>query len=284
MENLKDSVAVVTGAGDGMGRAMSLAFAAQGAHLVLADIDRQRLERVEAEAQQFGVEVLTTLTDVSDAEAVQAMADATYERFERCNVLCNNAGVVSSLGTPIKDLGLDAWDWVLDVNVKGVVHGLRAFLERMLEGGEPGHILNTASIAGLNIGAGGGAYGASKHAVVAISRSLRAELAGTNLGVSVLCPGLVATGLVANTRSLAEARTDRSEDERAAGIDPETMERLGHVLDDGMKPERVAEMVLDSIRSNRFYIITHADSGERLQSQLDEILADERDLRERFPE
>ncbi|MCZ6871346.1 MAG: SDR family NAD(P)-dependent oxidoreductase [Gammaproteobacteria bacterium] len=284
MENLKDSVAVVTGAGDGMGRAMSLAFAAQGAHLVLADIDRQRLERVEAEAQQFGVEVLTTLTDVSDAEAVQAMADATYERFERCNVLCNNAGVVSSLGTPIKDLGLDAWDWVLDVNVKGVVHGLRGFLERMLEGGEPGHIVNTASIAGLNIGAGGGAYGASKHAVVAISRSLRAELAGTNLGVSVLCPGLVATGLVANTRSLAEARTDRSEDERAAGIDPETMERLGHVLDEGMKPERVAEMVLDSIRSNRFYIITHADSGERLQAQLDEILADERDLRERFPE
>jgi NADP-dependent 3-hydroxy acid dehydrogenase YdfG len=109
---------------------MSLGFAAKGAHLVLADIHRQRLEKVEAEAQQFGVEVLTTLTDVSDRDAVQAMADATYERFGRCNVLCNNAGVVSSLGTPIKDLALDAWDWVLDVNVKGVIYGLRAFLNR----------------------------------------------------------------------------------------------------------------------------------------------------------
>ena len=284
MENLKDSVAVVTGAGDGMGRAMSLAFAAQGAQLVLADINRQRLERVEDETRQFGVEVLTTLTDVSDRDAVQAMADATYERFGRCNVLCNNAGVVSSLGTPIRQLGLEAWDWVLDVNVKGVVYGLRAFLERMLEGDEPGHIVNTASIAGLNIGAGGGVYGASKHAVMAISRNLRAELAGTNVGVSVLCPGLVATGLVANTRSLAEEREDRSEDDRAAGVDPEAMERLGQVLDEGMKPERVAEMVLDSILSNRFYILTHPDSGERLQAQLEEILADERDLRERFPE
>lgn len=284
MESLKDSVAVVTGAGDGIGRAMSLAFAAEGANLVLADIDRQRLEQVEAETRQFGVEVLTTLTDVSDADAVQAMADATYERFGRSNVLCNNAGVVSSLATPIVDLAPDAWDWVLDVNVKGVVHGLRAFLERMLASGEPGHIVNTASMAGLAIGAGGGAYGASKHAVVAISRTLRQELAGSNVGVSVLCPGFVATGLVANTQTLAQGREDRPESERAAGVDPAAMERLGQLLDGGMKPDRVAEMVLDSIRRGRFYILTHPGSGEQLKAQLEEILADERDLRERFPD
>lgn len=284
MEELREAVAVVTGAGSGMGRTVSLALAAKGTHLALADIDRGRLDRVEAEAQQFGVDVITRVTDVGARDDVKALADATYGHFGRCNVLCNNAGVVGSLGTPIKDLGLDAWDWVLDVNLKGVIYGLQAFLNRMLEGGEPGHIVNTASMAGLAAGRGGGAYCASKHAVVSISRSLRAELEGTNLGVSVLCPGMVATALVPNTLALVEQRQERASDDRAAGVDGEAMARLGQGLEAGMKPETVADMVLDSIARNRFYILTHPGSGERLQAQLEQILADEQDLRAHFPD
>lgn len=283
MEQIKDAVAVVTGAGSGIGRAITLALGAKGAHLALADVDRKRLEQVEAEARQYGVDVITQVTDVAEREQVNTLADATYAHFERCNVLCNNAGVMGSLGTPVRDLGLEAWDWVLDVNLKGVIYGVHAFVNRMLDAGEPGHIVNTASMAGLISGAGGGAYCASKHAVVSISRSLRAELEGTNLGVSVLCPNFVATALADTTPALAGLREATSHDERAAGVDPETMKRLGQSIDAGMKPETVADMVVDSIARNRFYIITHPGSMDTIRAQFEAIAADEQDLRTHFP-
>ena len=216
MQDLAGKVAVITGAGDGMGRAIALAFAGQGMHIVAADIDDARLTRVGSELRALGVDVLLQRTDVADREQVRLLCDASYARFKQVHLLVNNAGVVGSLSTRLRDIDLRTWDWVLDINLKGVVYGLHYFLPRMLDSGVPGHIVNTASMAGLSSGMGGGAYTASKHAVVAISRSLKAETEGTQIGVSVLWDlndvtwsigydhlNYISTGKAANTETSA---------------------------------------------------------------------------------
>ena len=260
MQDLAGKVAVVTGAGDGMGRAIALAFARQGMHIVAADIDDARLAHVGSELRALGVDVLLQRTDVADREQVRLLCDASYERFKQINLLVNNAGVVGSLSTRLRDIDLRAWDWVLDINLKGVVYGLHYFLPRMLDAGAPGHIVNTASMAGLSSGLGGGAYTASKHAVVAISRTLKAETEDTQIGVSVLCPSFVNTNLVHNTQSLVAGRNDMPSNRRAAGVDEGAMARLQGFVAAGIEPAHVAEMVVDSVQCNRFYILTHPES------------------------
>lgn len=283
MQDLAGKVAVITGAGDGMGRTMALAFAARGMHIVAADIDEARLARVAAEIAACGVEVLTQRTDVAERDQVRALADAAYARFGVVNLLVNNAGVVGSLSTPVRALDLRAWDWVLDINTKGVIYGVHYFLARMLDGGAPGHIVNTASMAGLSSGLGGGAYTASKHAVVAISRTLKAETAGTNVGISVLCPSFVQTNLVRNTEGLIEGRNDMPADRRAAGIDGGAMQRLQALIESGIDPRLVADMVVDSVEADRFYIITHPGSVDALETNTwAQIRADHADLQQRF--
>ena len=283
MQDLAGKVAVITGAGDGMGRTMALAFAARGMHIVAADIDEARLARVAAEIAACGVEVLTQRTDVAERDQVRALADAAYARFGVVNLLVNNAGVVGSLSTPVRALDLRAWDWVLDINTKGVIYGVHYFLARMLDGGAPGHIVNTASMAGLSSGLGGGAYTASKHAVVAISRTLKAETAGTNVGISVLCPSFVQTNLVRNTEGLIEGRNDMPADRRAAGIDSGAMQRLQALIESGIDPRLVADMVVDSVEADRFYIITHPGSVDALETNTwAQIRADHADLQQRF--
>ena len=283
MQDLAGKVAVITGAGDGMGRTMALAFAARGMHIVAADIDEARLARVAAEISACGVEVLTQRTDVAERDQVRALADAAYARFGVVNLLVNNAGVVGSLSTPVRALDLRAWDWVLDINTKGVIYGVHYFLARMLDGGAPGHIVNTASMAGLSSGLGGGAYTASKHAVVAISRTLKAETAGTNVGISVLCPSFVQTNLVRNTEGLIEGRNDMPADRRAAGIDGGAMQRLQALIESGIDPRLVADMVVDSVEADRFYIITHPGSVDALETNTwAQIRADHADLQQRF--
>ncbi len=212
MQDLAGKVAVITGAGDGMGRAIALAFARRGMHIVAADIDEARLARIGTELHALGVDVLLQRTDVADPEQVRRLCDESFGRFKQVNLLVNNAGVVGSLSTRLRDIDLRAWDWVLDINLKGVVYGLHYFLPRMLDSGAAGHIVNTASMAGLSSGLGGGAYTASKHAVVAISRTLKAETEGTQIGVSVLCPSFVNTNLVHNTRALVAGRNDMPSD------------------------------------------------------------------------
>ena len=283
MQDLAGKVAVITGAGDGMGRTMALAFAARGMRIVAADIDEARLARVAAEIAACGVEVLTQRTDVAERDQVRALADAAYVRFGVVNLLVNNAGVVGSLSTPVRALDLRAWDWVLDINTKGVIYGVHYFLARMLDGGAPGHIVNTASMAGLSSGLGGGAYTASKHAVVAISRTLKAETAGTNVGISVLCPSFVQTNLVRNTEGLIEGRNDMPADRRAAGIDGGAMQRLQALIESGIDPRLVADMVVDSVEADRFYIITHPGSVDALETNTwAQIRADHADLQQRF--
>lgn len=283
MKDLKGKTAVVTGGGDGVGRAMALALAGKGMNLVLADINEAAMHKVADEAATFNVATLCVATDVSLENEVEALAATTYDRFGGAHVLCNNAGVVGTLGTPLTEITSEAWRWVFSINVMGVIHGIKHFLPRMLEGGEAGHIVNTASMAGLSAGAGGGAYCASKHAVVSISRSLRAETAETPVGVSVLCPGFVQTGLVGSTRDLA--RSTPGDLEQGAGVDAAAMDRIGELVSRGMDPSKVGEIVVNGVEQDRFYIVTHPESEARLRDAYQIVFDDAAAIRsEFFPE
>ncbi len=196
MEQLAGRVAVVTGGGSGIGREIALELARAGMHVVLADIELDAAERVADEVRALGPRALAVHTDVADLASVEAMADAAYGAFGAVDVLCNNAGVL--IFGSAQDLKVDDWRWVLDVNVFGVLHGVYTFLPRMLERGEPAHIVNTASIASL---AGRGVYGVSKAAILNITETLHADLAGTNVGVTALMPGMLNTRIVAAQRN-----------------------------------------------------------------------------------
>lgn len=278
MKEFRGKTAVVTGGGDGMGRAMALALAREGMNIVLADINETAMRNVAAEVATMNVASLCVQTDVSIEGDVEQLVDRTYEHFGAAHVLCNNAGVVGSLSTPLRQISSDVWRWVFSINVMGVVHGVNQFLPRMLEAGEPGHIVNTASMAGLSAGAGGGAYCASKHAVVSLSRSLRAETEDSALGVSVLCPGLVQTGLVESTRAIA-ATTGTTV---SSGLDAGALDRVGDLVANGMDPTIVGDMVVNAIRQDRFYVITHPESESRLRDVYQHVFDDAASTRREF--
>jgi NAD(P)-dependent dehydrogenase (short-subunit alcohol dehydrogenase family) len=255
MRELTGKVAVVTGGASGIGRALSLRFAAEGMRVVVGDVEKAALDAVVAELGDAGADVLGVLTDVSDAAQVAALADATIERFGVVHVVCNNAGV--GAGGVSWEAPLETWEWVLGVNVWGVVHGLRSFVPLLVAQGE-GHVVNTASVAGLVAPPFMGPYNASKHAVVAISESLHHELAMAAPGVkvSVLCPGWVQTRI---------ADSERNRPERLA-VPDDSLGELRDVLQGfiagGMPPEGVAEQVVGAIRDERFWILTHDHEGD----------------------
>jgi NAD(P)-dependent dehydrogenase (short-subunit alcohol dehydrogenase family) len=253
-------VAVVTGAASGIGRALAEALAAAGSAVVLADLDGAEAEAVAAGIRASGGEAEAMAVNVADAVAVDRLAAATLERFGRVDVLCNNAGV--STFNLLRDQTLDDWRWVFDVNLWGVVHGLQSFVPIMRSQGTPGHIVNTASIAGLLSGVSFiGPYAATKVAVVSISETLSQELAAdqTPIGVSVLCPSSVDTRVMESERGRpaelgAEHRTEVAESVRLAIRDSFTGPT-------GLTPAAVAVLTLEAIRAGRFWIITHP--GER---------------------
>jgi NAD(P)-dependent dehydrogenase (short-subunit alcohol dehydrogenase family) len=266
MELRAEEVAVVTGAGGGIGLALAERFAASGLHVVLADVDATALASAAAAVRERGVETLEVICDVSDEDAVQALAAATVERFGAVHVVCNNAGVSSQAdpwGGPIS-----TWQWVLGVNLWGVIHGVRAFLPRLIEGGG-GHIVNTASIAGLYPGFGA-SYDASKHAVVALTEDLYRDLqtSGQPVGVSVLCPGWVRTGIVDAERnwpaSLGEAPPN---DERSEIV----LKYVRRAIDEGTTPAAVADLVADAIGEGRFWVFPHDDFVELAVQRWHEI-------------
>ena len=266
-------VAVVTGAGSGIGAALATAFGAAGGRVVLADVEESALERVGAALTADGVEVLAVPTDVSDADAVAHLAGATVERFGRVDVLCNNAGV--STFNLLADQTMIDWRWVLGVNLWGVVHGVQAFVPIMRAQGTPAHIVNTSSIAGLWSGIPFiGPYAVSKVGVVSLSETLQGELRAEQspIGVSVLCPSSVGTHVMEAERNRppslgVEHRTDVAESVRL-------MIRDGLFGSDGKTPAEVAAMTLDAIRRDRFWIITHASARATLEARFAAILAD----------
>lgn len=275
MKEFKDNVAVVTGAGSGMGRAMALRFAREGMRVVVADIEEPALAETEELIRERGGEVLPVRADVSLSDDVEELASRAVERFGGVHVVCNNAGVGGGRGAAW-ELTLDDWNWTLGVNLMGVIHGIRTFVPIMLKQGGEGHIVNTASLAGLITGGTGAPYTVSKFGVVALSESLYHELAaaGSSIRVSVLCPGFVNTRIIESERNrperFAHARADEVTPQRQA-----LMEAVRNMLASGMQPDEVAHMVFEAVRDERFYILTHPELNDRVRQRVDAILAGE---------
>lgn len=258
MQDLAGKTAVITGGASGIGFAMARRLGAQGMRIALADVEQGPLGRAEAVLSGDGVEVAGFVTDVSDAAAVDELAEKVLDRFGAVHVVCNNAGVGG--GGRTWETSLEMWRWVLGVNLWGVIHGIRTFVPRLIAQGE-GHVVNTASIAGMLSGPGAGPYNASKHAVVAISESLYHELAlaASPVGVSVLCPGYVSTRIHEAARNWPA-----SQGPMPAARDEEARERLRQAIEGGMDPNEVARLVHDAILSKRFWILTHEELNPRV--------------------
>ncbi|MFN8632363.1 MAG: SDR family NAD(P)-dependent oxidoreductase [Chloroflexota bacterium] len=276
MQDLTGKVAVVTGAGSGIGRALAERFAAEGMKLVVADVEAEALARTEATLSSRGAEVLSVQLDVLQPEQIEALAERTYATFGAAHVVCNNAGVVAAGGKPSWEETPEDWEWVLGVNLWGVIHGVRAFVPRMLDGGDDGHIVNTASAAGLITSGFKTSYDVSKFGVLALTESLYREMEaiGSRIGVSVLCPGPVSTKIMEAGRN----RPGRLENDAAAEISghrPEGtryIERLTALVVGGVPPAEMAEAVLQAIREKRFYILPHTEYDAMLRARFESIM------------
>ena len=264
VEQLDGRVAVITGGASGIGLAMAKAFAVEGMRLVLADIEEGTLDAAIGELPA-GTDVEAVRCDVSDGVQVDALRDAAIDRFGAVHVVCNNAGV--STGGPVWDCTPEDWAWVLGVNLNGVFNGVRSFAPLLIEQGE-GHIVNTASMAGLTSPPFMAAYNVSKHAVVALSETLFADLTLTGasgVGVSVLCPGWVQT-------RIHEAGRNRPGGADEAPADSQLMDYVAGLIASGLDPAAVADLVVDAIRARRSYILTHPDWTPMISGRVDRIV------------
>ena len=271
MDNLSGKTAVVTGAASGIGFAMANRFAKAGMNVVLADVEEPRLADAAAQIEANGVATISIPTDVSDGAAVDRLAAAAFERFGSVSVLCNNAGVSGAgITSGPGELNEADWRWVLEVNLWGVVHGHRAFLPHMIEHGD-GHIVNTASMAGL--APGHSAYSASKWAVVALSEGLFHQLNAMNsgVGVSCLCPGWVNTQIAESHRNRPEWAAPNALDEPGQATD-ERFEFIKDALANGMDPAQVGDLVHDAVVNNKFWVFTDLEMVKRLKGRFDAIL------------
>ena len=269
MQEFKGKVAVITGAASGIGRALADRCVQEGMKVVLADVEVESLAKTEASLKASGATVLAVQTDVSQARDVAALAQKTLEVFGAVHLLCNNAGVGTEAA--IWESTLDEWEWVVGVNLWGVIHGVRAFVPLMLAQDTECHIVNTASMAGLISGPGLGAYKVSKHAVVSLSETLYHELAerGARVRVSVLCPAFV------NTRIMESARNRPGHLAPTAPLGPASAARweaLGRLVPAGIPPVQVADAVFAAVRNDQFYILTHPEGKESVRTRMEDIL------------
>lgn len=278
MRDFGGKVAVVTGAASGIGRATATRFAEEGMKVVMADIEEVALQGAVAELAGAGHEVLGVPTDVSDWEAVSRLADRTIEAYGSVNVVHNNAGVVVS--GPIAELSLADWEWVIGVDLWSVVYGVKAFLPLIREAGE-GHIVNTASTAGLQASETIAPYNVAKFGVVALTETLRAELEseGSPISASVLCPGAINTQIVNSKRNRDSAS---AQDHKSSDAERAFESRAGRLLaEEGMDPAEVADMVVKAIVADEFWIVTHPQWIDVLKSRV-EAMARDRSLSRGF--
>jgi NAD(P)-dependent dehydrogenase (short-subunit alcohol dehydrogenase family) len=272
LRELAGKTAFVTGGASGIGFALARAFAEAGMKVMLADIETDALATAVDRLRNVGPDVRGVVCDVAEPDSVERAADASFAAFGNVHVICNNAGVGG--GSGIDDISLDTWRWVLDVNLMGVVHGIRSFLPHMRGHGEGGHIVNTASMAGMNSGLGFSPYSASKFAVVNMSEGLALQLKPLGIGVTVLCPGFVRTRIWQSGRNRPErdGPTRTPDPTSSAGRFAVQLAELGR---SGLDPTDVAAQVLTAIREDELYVFTHhgADWRAELAERFDAILA-----------
>lgn len=272
MNELRDKVAVITGAASGIGRALAERCAQEGMKIVLADVEEPALARAAAELSAAGASVLAVCTDVSKAEDVEALARKALDAFGAVHLLCNNAGV--GAGGTIWESTLADWQWVLGVNLWGVIHGVRVFVPIMLAQDTECHVVNTASVAGLLAYHPSATYHVTKHAVVALSEHLHHSLAerGAKIKVSVLCPGWV------NTQIMDSARNRPPALQNAPGVEMTTPEgeaveaEMRRAAEAGLSAQAVAEQVFAAIRAEQLFILTHPELNQYIQQRAESIL------------
>ena len=270
MKDFQGKVAVITGGASGLGRAMADRFAREGMRIVLADVEPNALAKTEAEMKAAGAKVIGVRTDVSKAAEVEALAQKTLAAFGAVHLLANNAGVAE--GGNVWDNTVADWEWVLGVNVWGVIHGVRVFTPIMLKQGGEGHIINTASVAGLLSPPGMGIYCVSKHAVVTLSECLHQDLAlkTDKLKCSVLCPAYVPTGIADSGRNRPAAL---KETRQKSAADLALDASLKKAVQSGkLSAADVAQKVYEAVRDERFYILTHPKIKPSIQWRMEDIL------------
>jgi NAD(P)-dependent dehydrogenase (short-subunit alcohol dehydrogenase family) len=269
MEDFNRKVVVITGAASGIGRAMADAFANEAARIVIADIELEPLRLAEQELRHAGAEVVAVQTDVADPGSVDALAEATLAAFGSVDIVCNNAGIGQSI-RPIWEFSRSYWEWFLGVNLWGVIHGIQTFVPILLRQGCEGHVVNTASVAGLvsypltYIGP----YCAAKHAVVSISETLAADLlhAKSKVQVSILCPGFVRTRIL---------KSDRHRPSHLAGeghMNAELEEMWNGAIDAGADPRSIATDVLAAIRAERLYVLPNREFDSAIRSHAEDLV------------
>ncbi len=268
MKDLKGKVAVITGGAAGLGLAMATRFADEGMKLVLADIEVAVLGETVDRFRDGGAEVTGVECDVTDPASVDALRDTALDAFGAVHVVCNNAGVAA--GGPLWTIPLEMWRWVMNVNFFGVIHGIHTFVPYLIDQGE-GHVVNTASAAGLVSAPGIGPYNASKHAVVTVSETLQQDLAmaGADVGVSVLCPAFV------RTRIHESERNAPSDVEAALADFPEweaNWELFKAFVESGIEPSVIGDAVADAVMEERFYILTHPETQPWIRTRVETIL------------
>jgi NAD(P)-dependent dehydrogenase (short-subunit alcohol dehydrogenase family) len=270
MRELQARTAFVTGGASGIGFALGRAFAQSGMNVMLADIETAALDRAVGDLRDLGERVRGIRCDVADPDSVERAARAAFDAFGKVHIICNNAGVAAGGGIDL--ISLEHWRWVIDVNLMGVVYGIKNFLPHMLAHGEGGHIVNTASMAGMINGMGFSPYAASKCAVVSMSEGLALQLRPRGIGVSVLCPHFVRTAIGNSGRNRPE-RYGKAQPLDPASPAAALVAELARRLEAGLDPADVAARVLAAIRNDELYIFTHPNMREMVENRFATIQA-----------